>query len=95
MIELLVGSLHTMPVGTAGLGQEGLWSVVSWGGTLFSGDAVYDGPLLEGFYDGGPEQYVATMKRLRDLPVRVVHGGHDPSFDRDRLIEICDRFLAR
>jgi flagellar biosynthetic protein FliR len=37
LIELLVGSLHTLPVGTSGLGQEGLWSLVNWGGTLFSG----------------------------------------------------------
>jgi flagellar biosynthetic protein FliR len=37
LIELLVGSLHTMPVGTEGLGQEGLWSLVNWGSTLFSG----------------------------------------------------------
>jgi flagellar biosynthesis protein FliR len=37
LIELLVGSLHTLPVGTAGLGQEGLWSLVNWGSTLFSG----------------------------------------------------------
>jgi flagellar biosynthesis protein FliR len=37
LIELLVGSLHTLPVGTDGLGQEGLWSLVNWGGTLFSG----------------------------------------------------------
>jgi len=65
------------------------------GGTLFSGDAVYDGPLLEGFYDGGPEAYVATMERLRALPVQVVHGGHESSFGRERLVEICDRFLAR
>ena len=57
---------------------------------MFSGDAVYDGPLLEGFYDGGPEAYVATMERLRDLPVNVVHGGHEPSFGRERLVEICD-----
>ena len=64
-------------------------------GTLFSGDAVYDGPLLEGFYDGGPEAYVATMERLRELPVTVVHGGHETSFGRDRLVEICDAFLAR
>jgi len=65
------------------------------GGVLFSGDAVYDGPLLEGCYEGGPEAYVATMQRLRDLPVHVVHGGHEPSFGRDRLIEICDTFLTR
>jgi flagellar biosynthesis protein FliR len=37
LIELLVGSLHTLPVGTDGLGQEGLWMLVNWGGTLFSG----------------------------------------------------------
>lgn len=64
-------------------------------GTLFSGDAVYDGPLLEGFYDGGPAAYVATMERLRELPVTVVHGGHETSFGRERLVEICDAFLRR
>ena len=35
------------------------------------------------------------MERLRELPVSVVHGGHDPSFGRDRLIEICDQYLAK
>jgi flagellar biosynthetic protein FliR len=37
LIELLVASLHTLPVGTTGLGAEGLWALVNWGGTLFSG----------------------------------------------------------
>ena len=46
------------------------------GEVLFSGDAVYDGPLLDGFYDGYVDDYVATMERLRALPVQVVHGGH-------------------
>ena len=27
----------TLPVGTTGLGQAGLWNVVSWGGQLFAG----------------------------------------------------------
>ena len=62
---------------------------------LFSGDAVYDGPLLDGFYDGYAEQYTATMERLRALPVDVVNGGHEASFGRDRLIELCDAYLAR
>jgi hypothetical protein len=35
------------------------------------------------------------MKRLRDLPVDVVHGGHEPSFGRARLIELCDAYLAK
>lgn len=34
--------------------------------------------------------YVHTVRRLRALPVRVVHAGHDPSFGRDRLIELVD-----
>jgi flagellar biosynthetic protein FliR len=37
LLELLVASLNTLPVGTEGLGAEGLWSMVQWGGTLFSG----------------------------------------------------------
>ncbi len=65
------------------------------GGVLFSGDAVYDGPLLDGFYDGYADQYVATMERLRELPARVVHGGHEESFGRERLVELCDAYLAR
>ena len=28
-------------------------------------------------------------------PVTVVHGGHEPSFGRDRLVELCDAYLAR
>jgi len=37
---------------------------------------------------------VETMKRLRELPVEVVHGGHDESFGRERLIEIADDYVA-
>jgi glyoxylase-like metal-dependent hydrolase (beta-lactamase superfamily II) len=72
-------------------GSIGLWEAAS--GTLFSGDAIYDGPLLDELPDSDIRDYVATMKRLRDLPVRVVHGGHDPSFGRERMTEICDAYL--
>ncbi|WP_395022578.1 MBL fold metallo-hydrolase [Dongia sp.] len=64
-------------------------------GVLFAGDVVYDGPLV---YDednaAEMRQYVASMKRLLDLPVRVVHGGHYPSFGRDRMQAIIREFLA-
>ena len=33
------------------------------------------------------------MKRLRALPVTIVHGGHEPSFGRARMIEIADEYL--
>ena len=73
-------------------GSIGLWEAAT--GTLFSGDAVYDGPLLDELPDSDIAQYCATMERLLTLPVEVVHAGHDPSFDRARLHELCRAYLA-
>jgi glyoxylase-like metal-dependent hydrolase (beta-lactamase superfamily II) len=73
-------------------GSLGLWESAS--GTLFSGDAIYDGPLLDSLPESDLVAYRATMRRLRELPVSVVHGGHDASFDRPRLIELVDAYLA-
>ncbi len=70
----------------------GLWDAST--GVFFSGDAVYDGPLLDELDGSDITAYVATMKRLRELPVTVVHGGHEPSFGRARLVELCDAYLA-
>lgn len=68
-------------------GSIGLWDAER--AVLFSGDAVYDGPLLDVGDDADVEAYMATMDRLAALPVEVVHGGHEPSFGRDRLLQIC------
>lgn len=73
-------------------GSIGLWDASS--GVLFSGDAVYDGPLLDELDDSDIGAYLTTMDRLRRLPVTVVHGGHEPSFDRRRLVELCEQYLA-
>ena len=72
-------------------GSAGLWEAKT--GTLFSGDAIYDGPLLDRLPESNIEDYLATMQRLQALPVSVVHAGHDPSFGRDRLIDITERFI--
>jgi flagellar biosynthesis protein FliR len=37
LIELLVEGFRTMPIGTSGLGQDNVWSIVVWGSQLFSG----------------------------------------------------------
>lgn len=63
-------------------------------GTLFSGDAVYDGIIVDTTPFAHVPTYLRTMRRLRELPVRLVHGGHRESFGRQRLIEICDAYLA-
>jgi glyoxylase-like metal-dependent hydrolase (beta-lactamase superfamily II) len=74
-------------------GSIGLWEEAT--GTLFSGDAVYDGPLLDELPTSNIAHYLATMARLRELPVSVVHAGHDPSFGRERLVELCDAYIRR
>ena len=37
LLDVLVHGFTSMPVGTEGLGREGLWSLVIWGGQLFAG----------------------------------------------------------
>jgi len=72
-------------------GGIALWEAAT--GVLISGDIVYDGPLIEGSTALEAAQYVASMKRLYDLPVRVVHGGHFPSYGGDRHREIIGTWL--
>jgi glyoxylase-like metal-dependent hydrolase (beta-lactamase superfamily II) len=74
-------------------GSIGLWDVDS--GVLFSGDAVYDGPLLDEIPGADLDDYVRTMEMLHDLPVEVVHAGHDPSFGRARLQELTRAYLEK
>jgi glyoxylase-like metal-dependent hydrolase (beta-lactamase superfamily II) len=62
--------------------------------TLFAGDAIYDGQLLDELPDSSIPDYLATMRRLRALPVRVVHAGHEPSFGRERLVELAEAYIA-
>ncbi len=56
---------------------------------------VEEGPLLDQLGHSNVADYIKTMRRLRELPVRVVHAGHDPSFGRARLIALVDAYLAR
>jgi glyoxylase-like metal-dependent hydrolase (beta-lactamase superfamily II) len=74
-------------------GSIGLWD--SSAGVLFSGDAIYDGPLLDELADSSIDQYCLTMERLMTLPAAVVHAGHDPSFGRDRLRQLAAAYLQR
>ena len=73
-------------------GSIGLWEAAS--GILFSGDAVYDGPLIDDCYHSVVEDYLATMERLRRLPARVIHGGHFGSFDGKRYLALIDDYIS-
>lgn len=74
-------------------GSIGLWESAS--GIFFSGDAIYDGPLLDELPGSDIAAYTATMRRLERLPARVVHAGHDPSFDGERLRQLARDYLGR
>ena len=64
-------------------------------GTFFSGDAIYDDTLLDDLPDSDRAAYRRTMQRLLDLPIRIGHGGHGPSFSRQRMLEIASAYLRR
>jgi glyoxylase-like metal-dependent hydrolase (beta-lactamase superfamily II) len=64
-------------------------------GTLFTGDVIYDGILLDTGESSDIPSYVATMRRLAEIPVSIVHGGHKPSFGQGRLIEIASDYIAK
>jgi glyoxylase-like metal-dependent hydrolase (beta-lactamase superfamily II) len=64
-------------------------------GIFFSGDAIYDGPLLDDIPGSDVAAYIRTMRRLLTLSVTVVHAGHDPSFDGARLRVLAREYLDR
>jgi glyoxylase-like metal-dependent hydrolase (beta-lactamase superfamily II) len=72
-------------------GGIALWEAAT--GILFSGDIVYDGPLIEGETEAEMADYVRSMQRLLALPVRVVHGGHFPSYDGARHHDLISTWL--
>ncbi|MDQ0472847.1 MBL fold metallo-hydrolase [Labrys wisconsinensis] len=72
-------------------GSIGLWDAAD--GTLLAGDAIYDGVLVDTIPGADIPAYVGTMRRLAGLPVRVVHGGHKPSFGRERMVAIAQDYL--
>ncbi|WSV26244.1 hypothetical protein OG554_35785 [Streptomyces griseus] len=62
-------------------------------GVLFSGDAVYDGYLIDDLPDSDVPAYRRSMERLAQLDVSVVHPGHGRSFDQTRLRELAGDYL--
>lgn len=73
-------------------GSIALWEADS--GILFSGDTIYDGGLIDDLYHSVPAELLESHQRLLELPVRVVHGGHYGSFDKDKMRQIIDEYAA-
>jgi flagellar biosynthetic protein FliR len=80
LIRTLVDGFHTLPIGTTGLGANGLWSVVDWGSELFSGALIVALPgvtaLLIGNLAFGVVSRAAPTLNIFSvgLPVSLVFG---------------------
>lgn len=90
---LAAGARRLQVIHTPGHSPGGIALFERETGILFSGDIVYDGPLVEDLYHSNLDDYIGSMRRLRDLPVRVVHGGHFPSFSGKKLSRMIGDWL--
>ncbi|MFN3955791.1 MAG: MBL fold metallo-hydrolase [Pararhodobacter sp.] len=90
-----LGDRHFEVIHTPGHSPGGiaLWEAAT--GLLISGDIVYDGELIEGTGAEEQAQYIASMERLLALPVRMVHGGHFPSYSGERHRQIITEWLKQ
>lgn len=72
-------------------GSIALWEEAT--GTIFTGDAIYDGKLYDHLYHSVPEQLCESLRRLKELSVKTVHAGHFKSFSGDHMKTIIDEYL--
>jgi glyoxylase-like metal-dependent hydrolase (beta-lactamase superfamily II) len=88
-----LGDRHFEVIHTPGHSPGGiaLWEAKTQ--ILFSGDILYDGPLIEDCYHSDLGDYIASMERLARMSPRIVHGGHYPSFDGQRFHALIAQWL--
>lgn len=63
-------------------------------GTLFSGDVIYDGALIDNLYHSKADVLLESHTRLRELAVTTVHAGHFGSFNRNKMTALLDEYQA-
>ena len=68
-----LGDRHFTVIHTPGHSPGGIALFEEDTGVMFTGDVVYDGPLIEDTYHSDIDDYIASMERLLAFPVRVVH----------------------
>jgi glyoxylase-like metal-dependent hydrolase (beta-lactamase superfamily II) len=88
-----LGDRHFEVIHTPGHSPGGiaLWEAKT--ATLFSGDIIYDGPLITDTYHAELTDYETSLRRLATLPAATIHGGHFPSFGRVRLHQLVNEYM--
>ena len=87
-----LGDRHFEVIHTPGHSPGGIALFERATGTLIAGDILYDGALVDDTFHSDRAVYRATLDRLRDLPVTVVHGGHFQSFGAVRFRQLIDAY---
>ncbi len=64
-------------------------------GTLYSGDVIYEGGLIDDLPNSDVSAYRRSIQVLAELDVSLVHPGHGPSFNRTRLRQLAQAYLRR
>jgi glyoxylase-like metal-dependent hydrolase (beta-lactamase superfamily II) len=85
-------SLEVMHVPGRGQGGLAIWESAT--GSLFTSDMLYDGDHGLAWPPSEPQDYCASLRRFRELPVECVYPGHYGIFDRQRMLEVIDEQLA-
>ena len=74
-------------------GSIALWEKAT--GFLFTGETLFHDPLDREFPPADATLYACSLRRLAELPVTTVFGGHYGSFARDRVMTLIAEQLAR
>jgi glyoxylase-like metal-dependent hydrolase (beta-lactamase superfamily II) len=64
-------------------------------GQFFSGDAIYDGPLLDDLEESNRADCAATMRRLASIEVTQVLPGHGARFGQQQLRTLASTWLKK
>jgi len=91
-IELGDRELEVLHVPGRTPGGIAIWDAKTGG--LFTGDMLYDGDAGLDWPPADPGSYCESLRRMRELPVAYVHGGHYGRFDGPRMREIVAAQLA-
>ena len=92
--RLSVGSREFGVLHLPGHTPGGIGLIEHGTGAFFSGDLLYDGPLVDGLPESNVDDFVASVARIRELPMSRMHGGHGDSVSRARMVELADRYLS-
>lgn len=64
--------------------------------TLFTGDVVYEGGLIDKVWPGTDRSsYIRSMRRLAEVEVSIAFPGHDDPLTMEQVQQIIDRYLRR